>query len=95
LTDFYVYILRCNDDSYYVGHTDNIETRLAQHNNKECPNNYTSDRLPVILVFLHVFGSRNEAFEAERKIKRWTRKKKEALIDGNMDLLMEYSKKRF
>ena len=88
---FFVYILKCNDNSYYTGHTDNIEQRIAQHQNKH--NVYTSLRLPIEVVFTQMFASRDEAFTAERKIKGWTRKKKEALISQNWNLLQSSSKK--
>lgn len=90
---FYIYILKCSDQSYYTGHTDNIDVRIAQHNNKE--NSYTSLRLPVEVVFIQTFASRDEAFTAERKIKGWSRKKKEVLISKNWDLLKILSKKKF
>jgi putative endonuclease len=76
---FYVYILKCRDGSYYVGHTDNLEKRLSEHqaNIYEC---HTSSRLPVELVFKQEFESRDAAFAIERKIKRWTRQKKSATL---------------
>ena len=76
---FYVYILKCSDGSYYVGHTDNLEIRISEHNLKKY-SGYTSSRLPVELMFHQEFYSRDEAFNAERKIKGWRRSKKEALI---------------
>ena len=90
---FFVYILQCKDHSCYVGHTDNIELRISQHKNKE--SHYTSSRLPVEVVFVQTFSSRDEAFTAERKIKGWSRKKKEALICQNFNLLSTLSKKSF
>lgn len=81
---FYVYILRCVDHSYYVGHTDNLEIRIAQHEAGEIPG-YTQTRRPVRLVFSDEFATRIEALEAERQIKGWSRAKKEALIMGNRD----------
>ena len=72
---FYAYMLKCADNSYYVGHTDNIEQRLSQHKLGKI-SGYTSTRLPVNLVWMECFNSRNEAFFAERKIKGWSRKKK-------------------
>ncbi len=48
---FYVYILKCNDDSYYIGHTDNIEKRIAEHDSASYPG-YTQTRLPVKLVYM-------------------------------------------
>lgn len=91
---YYVYVLLCSDGSYYVGHTDNIENRLEQHKNKVYQT-YTSSRLPIKLVFHQEFESRDEAFTAERKIKDWSRKKKEALINGDFDLLSQHAKKKF
>ena len=76
---FYFYILQCNDDSYYVGHTDDLEKRLSDHQMGRFEG-YTSTRLPVKLVYSQSFGSRDEAWVAEQKVKKWTRRKKEVLI---------------
>jgi predicted GIY-YIG superfamily endonuclease len=75
---FWVYMLRCADGSYYTGHTDNIDQRLAQHHSGNI-NGYTSTRLPVRLFFSQEFPTRQEALACERQIKGWSRKKKEAL----------------
>ena len=91
---FVLYILKCSDQSYYVGHTDQIEQRLSQHNIGSIPG-YTSERLPVELVFMQHFSTRIEALESERKIKNWSRKKKEALIKGDWKLLSQHGKKKF
>lgn len=79
MLDFYVYILRCNDGTYYTGHTDDLEKRIAEHEGGSyaC---YTSERLPVELVFVETFASRFEALEAERKLEKWSKEKKEMLI---------------
>jgi len=90
---FYVYILQCSDGSYYTGHTDNVEIRLFQHNQGLC-NGYTSIRRPLKLMFVQTFGKRIEALEAECQIKKWSRKKKEALIARNWELLVELAKCR-
>ncbi|TMB68525.1 MAG: GIY-YIG nuclease family protein [Deltaproteobacteria bacterium] len=79
---FWVYILRCADQSYYVGHTDNLELRVAKHQAGEYAG-YNRTRLPVELLFVEEFASRTEAFERERQIKGWSRKKKEALMRGD------------
>ena len=79
---FWVYILRCADDSYYTGHTDNLEKRLAEHQSGIC-DGYTSARFPVTLVFSQEFSTRLEALICERQIKGWSRKKKEAMIRGD------------
>ncbi len=91
---FHVYILKCSDGSYYTGHTDQIEARISQHTFGLIPG-YTKKRRPVEVVFNEMFGTRDEAFAAERQIKKWVRAKKEALIAGKFDLLPELSKKEF
>jgi len=91
---FWVYILQCSDGSYYVGHTDNLEKRLGEHRTGEIEG-YSSSRLPVSLVFAEDFPSRIDALERERQVKRWSRKKKEALIARDWDKLVEVSKKDF
>jgi hydrogenase expression/formation protein HypE len=79
---FYVYMLRCADASYYVGHTDELEGRVSAHERGEIPG-YTHSRRPVRLVFANEFATREEALARERQIKGWSRAKKEALIRGN------------
>jgi len=79
---FWVYILRCADSSYYTGHTDNLEERIAKHQMGEIEG-YTSTRRPVKLLFSEEFSTRAEALAVERQIKGWTRRKKEALIRGD------------
>jgi predicted GIY-YIG superfamily endonuclease len=88
---FCVYILRCRDASYYVGHTDDIEARMNAHTQGliEC---YTKTRLPVRLMFCQEFESRDEAFAKERQLKGWSRAKKEALIKGNSQRLAVLSR---
>ena len=86
-------MLKCNDNSYYVGQTDALEERLEQHHSAST--GYVSSRLPFKLVFFQEFIHRMEAIEAERKIKGWSRKKKEALIDQNWKLISKLSKKKF
>jgi predicted GIY-YIG superfamily endonuclease len=71
----YVYMLECSDLSIYVGHTDDLEVRLAKHRNRtNC--GYTAKRLPVKLIYSESFATREDALAAERKIKGWTRAKK-------------------
>ncbi len=80
---FLVYILKCADGSYYTGHTDDLEKRLAEHQSASIPGCYTTRRLPVQLVFLETFATRYEALSAERQIKGWSRAKKEAMMRGD------------
>jgi putative endonuclease len=79
---FWTYILRCADGSYYAGHTDDIDVRMAQHLSGEL-GGYTAKRRPVALVWSDQFATRDEAFATERKIKGWSRAKKEALLAGD------------
>ena len=79
---FWMYMLECVDGSYYVGHTEDLEFRLAQHQAGTF-GGYTRKRRPLRLVHSEVFGSRIEALEAERKVKGWSRAKKQALIAGD------------
>ncbi|MEI6206910.1 MAG: GIY-YIG nuclease family protein [Desulfuromonadales bacterium] len=80
---FYVYILKCIDNSYYTGHTDNLEKRVAEHERGEITSCYTFKRRPVQLVFSESFGTREEALVAEQQIKGWSRAKKEAMMRGD------------
>ncbi len=87
----YLYILRCSDGSYYTGHTDQIEARLAAHQSGQL-SGYTYGRRPVELAFLEESGSRNDAFIRERQIKGWTRSKKEALMSYDWERLVRLSR---
>ncbi len=84
----YVYMLRCADDSYYIGSTSDLEHRLAEHQ-AGFYGGYTSKRLPVELVWSQDFPTEHVAFLTERQIKGWSRAKKEALIRGDWDGLHE------
>ena len=88
---FYVYILRCADGSYYTGHTEDLEKRIAEHHSGVFIG-YTKKRLPVELVFSDELTSRDDALDREKQIKGWSRAKKEALIAGNWARLRELSK---
>ena len=79
---FWVYILRCVDNSYYTGHTDNLDERIVAHQTGAIEG-YTSTRLPVTLLFADEFPTREEALARERQIKGWSRKKKEAMMRGD------------
>lgn len=83
---FWTYMLHCADRSFYVGHTDDLEKRIAMHQSGQLPG-YTSTRLPVKMVWSQAFGSRDEALTAERQIKGWSRAKKLALIREDWPLI--------
>jgi predicted GIY-YIG superfamily endonuclease len=90
---FYVYMLECSDRSIYVGHTDDLELRLAKHRNRTyC--GYTAKRLPVKLIYSESFSTREEALAAEQKVKGWTRAKKLALAAGDSVMLRRLSMRR-
>ena len=92
MKSYYVYILKCNDASYYTGFTNNLERRLGEHSsgrNKDC---YTVDKLPLELVWFETFNDVLDAIRTEKKIKGWSRRKKEALINEDWDKLVLYSK---
>ena len=82
----YIYMLKCADGSYYVGQTTNIEKRLAEHQNGTYQG-YTSSRRPVTLMWHEHVQTDDDAFRLERKLKGWTRAKKEALIAGDFTQL--------
>ncbi len=83
----YVYILRCVDDSLYIGHTDDLTDRIKRHNEGRANCWYTINRRPVRLDYVETFPSRRAAVERERQLKRWSRRKKDALIRGDMTAL--------
>jgi putative endonuclease len=92
----YVYILRCADGSYYAGkyQGDRLEWRIADHNSGICPNAYAAKRRPVTLVWSTWFGRYDEAVSFERRLKGWSRAKKEALMRGDEAALKSLSKRR-
>ena len=90
---FWVYLLQCADQSYYVGHTDNLEQRIGEHESGGI-GGYTSTRRPVRVVFTQDFSSRAEALAAELQIKGWSRKKKQALIRGDWAELSVQAQRR-
>ncbi len=89
---YYVYILKCADNSYYTGVTNNLEKRVSEHQNGDDPNSYTYRKRPVELVWFECYNDINQAIEKEKQIKGWSRKKKEALIKEDFDSLIELSK---
>jgi putative endonuclease len=84
----YTYILKCSDDSFYTGSTKDLDRRLAQHQNGEGAK-HTAARLPVKLVYSEEFERIDEAFYREKQIQNWSRAKKEALINNQIQALKE------
>ncbi|MBC7864046.1 MAG: GIY-YIG nuclease family protein [Bacteroidia bacterium] len=88
LHNFYVYILLCSDESYYVGVTNSLDRRLKEHSSGHCEKSYTNSRLPVQLIYFEEFKYILKAIAREKQLKGWSRKKKEALIKGNLHELI-------
>ncbi len=90
----HVYMLRCSDDSYYVGSARNLEHRLWQHSTGEGAK-YTQQRLPVELVYAEEHARMADAYAREKQIQGWSRRKREALIASRYDALPALSRKQF
>ncbi len=88
----FVYILKCKDNSYYTGVTNDLGRRFAEHEEGLNPKDYTFKRRPIELVYYEMFSDPRDAIEREKQVKGWSRKKKEALIEKNWDKLKEFSK---
>ena len=91
---YYVYLLRCSDRSIYTGITSNLEKRIIEHSEGKYLNSYTYNRRPIKLAFYQEFLDPNQAIQFEKKIKKWGRDKKEALINGDFDKLQWISECR-
>ena len=90
---FYSYMLLCADGRYYVGHTDNLELRIAQHQSGHF-GGYTLRRRPVDLVWSEYFQTRDETLTIERQLKGWSRAKKAALANGDWERISELAQNR-
>ena len=91
---FWVYMLRCADDSFYVGHTDELEKRFTEHVGGRFLG-YTHSRRPVTMVYSAEFQTRYETLTAERRIKGWSRAKKRALVEGDWAAISKLARKKF
>ncbi len=93
--EYWVYMVRCCDGSYYVGVTSDVERRLAEHRSGDLSEgSYVYKRLPFELVYVQSFQYILDAIAWEKRVKRWTRAKKEALIRGDQDALENLSRRR-
>jgi len=89
----YMYILECADGSFYTGSTKDLRLRLRQHNAQEGAL-HTAARLPVKLIYYETFTRIDEAFDREKQVQGWSRAKKIALINGDVELLKQLSRTR-
>ena len=92
---YLVYILKCNDKSYYTGITSNLNKRLNEHNSGKHFGSYTYYRRPVELAYYCEFTNVEQAISMEKQLKKWSRVKKEALINNKIEKLPNLSKKDF
>ncbi len=83
---WFVYVLRCADDSLYIGETGNLDERVVRHR-EGTASAYTARRRPVSLSYSEWHPTRDIALKRERQLKRWTRAKKEALVAGDVERL--------
>ena len=91
----YVYILKCSDKTYYTGVTGDLIKRVEEHKKGTYNDSYTFKRRPLELVFYAEFTDINIAIEKEKQIKKWSKRKKEALINGDFKALINLAKKKF
>lgn len=87
---YFVYILFCDQRTFYTGSTDNLERRLKEHKSKK--SFYTKQFSEIELVYQEVCKDKREAEKRELQIKGWSAAKKKALIDGNKELLKKLSR---
>ena len=89
-----MYILECADGSYYAGSTKDIDQRMIQHLSG-LGSRYTAGRLPVKLVYSEEYDRIADAYSREKQVQNWSRAKREALINGNCEMLPPLAKKKF
>lgn len=88
-----LYILKCRDNTYYIGTSNNLERRLQEHRDGiGC--DYTAKRLPIELLFIETFETENAAYNAEQQLKGWSRKKKEAYMKNDWTTIIQLSNKK-
>jgi putative endonuclease len=91
---YFVYILKCSDDSYYTGITNDLIKRVFEHQSGYKKDSYTYKRRPLSLEFYQEFNDVLQAIYFEKKIKGRTRAKKQALIKGDFNMLQMLSECR-
>ena len=81
---YFIYILRCSDNSLYCGQTKDLKRRIQEHNSADSKSKYTRSRRPVKLVYEEKYKKVNEALKREFEIKKMTKLKKEKLISSSL-----------
>ena len=92
MKSYFVYILKCSNNKYYTGFTNNLERRLEEHRSGKNNGCYTFDKRPLKLMWFETFNNVINAIAMEKRIKGWSRIKKESLIMNDWDRLVEFSK---
>lgn len=88
--DYFVYILRTSSNTLYIGQTNNLQKRLKEHKDKSNKSaKYVRYFNSIELVYSEKYSTRKEAVRRELQLKKWSRAKKEAIIEGNSELLKE------
>ncbi len=77
---YYLYLLRCSDNSIYCGQTNDLKRRIKEHNSNNSKSKYTRTRRPVKLVYFEKYKTINEVLKREFEIKRMAKSEKEKLI---------------
>ena len=85
----YVYILECSDNSFYIGVTNDVGRRYIEHLTGIHEKSYTFSRRPLKLIYCKQFNNPMKAIEFEKQLKGWTKAKKLALINNDLELLKE------
>ncbi len=86
---YFVYIVECNDTSFYTGITTNVERRVNEHNKSTRGAKYVKRRLPVKLVYFEEQDSVGDALKREREIKGWPKTRKVMLVHSGTNILLK------
>jgi putative endonuclease len=92
---YFVYILKCSDNTYYTGITSNLSKRITEHKSGKYVSSYTYKRRPILLAYYAEFTDVELAINMEKQIKKWSKLKKEALINNQVEKLPNLAKKKF
>ncbi len=92
MREYFVYMLRCFDGSFYIGVTNDVDRRFGEHVTGIDSSSYTYSRRPLRLVYVAAFTWVDEAIAFEKKLKCWSHRKKRALADGDWNSLKRYAR---
>ena len=95
MKEYFTYLLRFKDGSYYAGITNSIERRMFEHRSKLHPDSYVSQKGEFELVHIDTFREVMDAIRREKQLQSWSRAKKDALVKGDDEILQKLAKKDF